>query len=364
MAASEFTQLELRSAYGLVYRKVSTAPPRDCRPDEIPVIDIGTIYDGPAARAELAKHIRAAAEGTGFFYIKNHGIDEDIINNARRAAMNFFKQPHEEKLKVAKFKSKHYNGYSFPGLSHVSPSESKDNKQGFMWQYDPKYDPDKKDLSTIPDDVKAWLRGEDMVWEGTAHIPDFQKDTLIYWRCCLTLARTLAKVFAVCLDLPEDYFDPLTTYPGADGVYNFYSALASEEMAKASIYDVGLGSHTDLQCFTLLWQDEVGGLQVLSDTQWIKAVPIPGTFVVNIGDFLMRMSNDKFKSTVHRVYNRSTVDRLSMPFFFGFNFNETCSVLHTCTDENNPPKYEPISCGEMVLRAYNSGVDAVSRPVQ
>lgn len=112
--------------------------------------------------------------------------------------------------------------------------------------------------------------------------------------------------------------------------------------------DVGIGAHTDLQCFTLLWQDNVGGLQVLTkDGQWVKVPPIPDTFVVNIGDFLMRLSNDRFKSTVHRVYNYAEEDRYSMPFFFGFNFNEKCSVLPSCTDENNPPRYEPISCGEV-----------------
>jgi len=112
--------------------------------------------------------------------------------------------------------------------------------------------------------------------------------------------------------------------------------------------DVGLGSHTDLQCFTLLWQDEVGGLQILTpEGQWIMAQPIPGTLVVNIGDYLMMLTNDKFKSTVHRVFNCSTSDRISMPFFFGFNFNEKCGVLPTCIDESNPPKYEPISCAEV-----------------
>jgi isopenicillin N synthase-like dioxygenase len=112
--------------------------------------------------------------------------------------------------------------------------------------------------------------------------------------------------------------------------------------------DLGLGAHTDLQCFTLLWQDAVGGLQVLTkEGQWVKVPPIEDTFVVNIGDFLMRLSNDRFKSTVHRVYNHATVDRYSMPFFFGFNFDEKCSVLPTCTSEENPPKYEPISCGDV-----------------
>lgn len=83
----------------------------------------------------------------------------------------------------------------------------------------------------------------------------------------------------------------------------------SSEQAAASD-DIGLGSHTDLQCFTLLWQDMIGGLQVLTrEGQWIKATPIKDTFVVNIGDYLMRLTNDRMKSTVHRVYNRSTVDR-------------------------------------------------------
>jgi len=109
--------------------------------------------------------------------------------------------------------------------------------------------------------------------------------------------------------------DSRTTYPGADGVFNYYPTVTDEEKANNSI---GLGSHTDLQLFTLLWQDMVGGLQVLNkDGQWIKAVPVEGTIVVNIGDFMMRLCNDIYKSTVHRVYNRSTVERVSMPFFFG-----------------------------------------------
>jgi isopenicillin N synthase-like dioxygenase len=260
----------------------------------------------------------------------------------------FFRQPIEEKLKVVSTKSQYHNGYSVRRSAQVSPSESVDNKEGFMWRYDPKFDSEKKDLSAVPEEVLAWLRGEDFVWEGTSHIPNFQEYTITYWRACLSLARALVKVFAVCQDLPEEYFDQLTTYPGADGVYNYYPAVTQDEPAKAGPRDVGLGSHTDLQCFTLLWQDQVGGLQVLNhEGQWMKANPIPGTFVVNIGDFLMRLTNDKFKSTVHRVYNRTSVDRLSMPFFFGFNFNEKCSVLPTCTDEKNPPKYEPISCGEV-----------------
>jgi isopenicillin N synthase-like dioxygenase len=181
--------------------------------------------------------------------------------------------------------------------------------------YAPQYDPDPKPLDAVPEEVKPWIRGEEFVWEGTSHLPGFKDEVLTYWASCLTLARKLVKVFALSLDLPEDYFDSRTTYPGADGVFNYYPTTTEEEKASNA---VGLGSHTDLQLFTLLWQDMTGGLQVLNrEGQWIKAIPVEGTIVVNIGDFMMRLCNDIYKSTVHRVYNRSTVERVSMPFFFG-----------------------------------------------
>jgi len=123
------------------------------------------------------------------------------------------------------------------------------------------------------------------------------------------------RIFALSLDLEEDYFDSRTTYPGSDGVFNYYPPRTEEETRNNS---VGLGSHTDLQLFTLLWQDMIGGLQILNNEgQWIIVTPIEGTIVVNIGDFMMRLCNDTYKSTVHRVYNQSTGERVSMPFFFG-----------------------------------------------
>lgn len=257
-----------------------------------------------------------------------------------------------------------------------------------MWQYDPKYDPEQKDLATIPEEVKPWLRGEDFVWNDTRHLPGFQDTCLVYWAECLKLARKLVRIFALALDLSEDYFDRVTTYPGADGVFNFYPAMTFKQ-AMAST-DVGIGSHTDLQCFTLLWQDMIGGLQVLTkEGQWIKASPIEGTFVVNIGDYLMRLTNDRMKSTVHRVFNRSTVDRYvfpilvlhclldksalyaqylltiplhrySMPFFFGFNFNEKCGVLPSCVSEHNPARYEPVSCGDWCQLRFRQTDDEIA----
>lgn len=257
----------------------------------------------------------------------------------------FFRQPPELKELISQDKSKYFNGWRGFKKTNISVGDGIDVKESMSFRYLPQYDPDPKDPNAVPLAVKPWLRGEEYVWEGTSHLPSFQKDCMAYWAACLTLARKLVRIFALSLELEETHFDEKVTYPGADMVLNYYPPRTAEEEAKNAI---GLGSHTDLQCFTLLWQDMIGGLQVLTaQGQWIKAPPIEGTIVVNIGDFLMRVSNDTFRSTVHRVFNASKAERVSMPFFLGFNFNEVCGVIPSCASEENPPKYEPISCGDV-----------------
>lgn len=333
------------SVRACVQRRADEAP-RDCDPSEVPIIDLSGIWGDFESRKALAVTVRKAAENTGFFYIKNHGIPREVIESAFTQTKRFFAQDEDKKCAVSKGKSKWFNGWIEKHGTQASPSETRDHREGFGWRYDPRYDPDTKDADAVPDDIKPWICGEEFVWEGTSHLPDFKRDVMAYWQECLTLARRVIRVFALALDLPETYFDGIVTYPGADGVLNYYPK--NEQAAGDGPIDVGLGAHTDLQYFTFLWQDLVGGLQVLTrGGEWIKVPPVDDTFVVNIGDFLMRLSNDGFKSTFHRVFNYAPVDRYSMPFFFGFNFNEKCSVLPSCTSEANPAKYEPITCGEV-----------------
>ncbi|GJC92978.1 2OG-Fe(II) oxygenase [Colletotrichum higginsianum] len=296
--APESYKLELMSAYGTVFRDVLRTPPRDCNASEVPVIDLSNLRGTESERKDLAATIRDAAENTGFFYIKNHGVPKSTIEAAFKQAQTFFSQPSEKKALVAQKKSKFFNGWTEKRAAQISPTETKDHREGFSFRYDPRYDPETKDPDAVPEEVKPWMKHEDFV----------------------------------------------------DSVVNYYPKNTE---AQDAIIDVGLGAHTDLQCFTLLWQDSVGGLQVLTkDGQWIKVPPVPDTFVINIGDFFQRLSNDRFQSTVHRVFNYAPEDRYSMPFFFGFNHNEQCAVLPTCTDEKNPPKYEPISCDEEMLTFF------------
>lgn len=265
------TKLELRTALGPVYRDVLLTPPRNCTADEIPVIDLEPLFsDEFSKRNEVARQIRSAAVSTGFFYIKNHGIPNEIIANVKQQGLNFMKQPMEKKDLVSSRKhSKYYNGYSGALTTNISPSESVDVRESFSFRYSPELDPDHPmDISDIPAEVKPWIRGEDFVWEGTSHLPGFKRDCVTYWARCLQLARKLVRAFALSLDLAEDHWDNKVTHPGADSVFNYYRPRSEKEIEDKF---VGLGSHTDLQLFTLLWQDSIGGLQVLTKNgQWIK----------------------------------------------------------------------------------------------
>ncbi|KIW18952.1 hypothetical protein PV08_03241 [Exophiala spinifera] len=344
-----WTTLQLTSAYGPVFRSVRTTPPRDATREEIPVIDVSGIFSKDVEdRKAVAAQIRQAATSIGFFYMKNHGIPQNTIASALKASKTFFHQPQEIKERVSVSGSKWHNGWNGPKSHRANAVESVDYRESFGMRYDPNYDPAVEDIESIPQNIKDGFRAEEYCWNETSNVPGFKEDVIEYWRACLSTARRLVRTFALALDLPENHFDTMTSHPDAAIALNYYppipeSALGDKEEA------VSIGSHTDLQLFTMLWQDQNGGLQVLNrDGQWLNATPIEDTFVVNIGDYLMRITNDRFVSTVHRAKNFNTNERFSMPFFFGFNFNETCGVLPSCVDEDHPAKYEPISCQEWV----------------
>lgn len=372
----ETIPLRIASGNGPVTRYIQQTPLRDATADEIPIIDVSSIFSGSLEeRLVVAKQIHAAATNTGFFYIRNHGISSSITSTAHQACLDFFRQDVEVKKKANATQSVYFNGYKPPKTQRINPFEGVDCRETFSWTYDPRLDPavGKDGLEAIPEDVRKFLRVEPdgpegreedrFPWCATASVPHFKPSVIAYWRSCLALARAMVRVFALSLDLSETYFDAKFSHPDAALALNYYPPIfptappppqsnGVSSSSPSSLPDaVSIGSHTDFQLFTILWQDSVGGLQVLNrQGQWINARPIEGTFVVNIADYLQRITNDRYQSTVHRAVNTSGKERVSMPFFFGFNLNESCGVLESCIDEDGGRRYEEIGCLEWVRR--------------
>ncbi|CAK7220793.1 hypothetical protein SBRCBS47491_004308 [Sporothrix bragantina] len=368
MAESAYTRVQLMTLSGPEFRRVSTAPTRPATADEIPVIDLEGLWfysdestktlnsrgTPQEAKARISSAIRKAATETGFFYVSHHGIPQSVVSNAYSQAKRFFEQPLDRKMRVHSRRDPLGNGYSPVYSGQINKSETRDLKEGFNFRYQVKHDPMHVSRHSVPDPNLA--QGSDWIWEKTRYLGGFKDDTVSWWQGCLALSRGLVRLFALALDLEETYFDHITTHPGSDGLYICYPGTPETAPKKKDgdkNMDVGIGSHTDMQCFTLLWQDDNGGLEVLlpqrktpGSYEWVGATPKRGTLVVNIADFLQRLSNDRFRSTVHRVYNRQSGPRYSMPFFFGFNYDAECAVVPTCVDETHPAKYAPISCGK------------------
>jgi isopenicillin N synthase-like dioxygenase len=126
------------------------------------------------------------------------------------------------------------------------------------------------------------------------------------------------------------------------------------QAVKSDGRQIGIGAHTDYECFTILAQQPgITALQVWNGREWIKAPPIPGTFVVNIADLMQRWSNDAFRSTRHRAINVSGAARLSIPFFLGVNYDTLVSPLPGCVSDERPAKYPPVIAGDYVLQRLN-----------
>ncbi|WP_254604338.1 isopenicillin N synthase family oxygenase [Leisingera sp. ANG59] len=109
---------------------------------------------------------------------------------------------------------------------------------------------------------------------------------------------------------------------------------------------IGIGAHTDYGNLTILAQDDVGGLQVMNrDGQWIEGTPIPGTFVINIGDLIQKLTNDLYLANLHRVVNTSGRERYSIPFFIDADYDAVFEPLESCIGPENPARYAPVTCG-------------------
>ncbi|MGB1239002.1 MAG: isopenicillin N synthase family dioxygenase, partial [Pseudomonadales bacterium] len=187
---------------------------------------------------------------------------------------------------------------------------------------------------------------------GCNQYPDIQGFQALmeahYWDM-IELGKVILRGLAIALGIEPHFFDSEFSEPISVLRFIHYPAIE----LKQDELQIGAGAHTDYGCITILYQDEIGGLQVQNrNGQWLDATPIPGSFVINIGDMMARWSNDRYTSTPHRVVNPSGLERYSMPFFVEPNFDTDIRALEGCYSEQNPAKYEPIKAGDYLLSRF------------
>ncbi|KAH8670118.1 hypothetical protein BGZ60DRAFT_29046 [Tricladium varicosporioides] len=318
----------------------------------IPIIDLTSSFSASVEdRNAVAKQIYEACTTVGFFYIIGHGIPKAVCDATLELAARFFHElPQVSKEAIHMKHSKHFRGYEPAAFSSLNNFTSKETKEAFNWGYEAGLDPTGGDGKYV--ELDGTTDGSKNQWPQESELPGFYEGIAQYYGHALQLSRHLCQLFALSLHLPEEYFDPLITHPGGIARLIRYPPSTNPKPLSELNEDeeIGLGAHTDYECFTLLLQDSNPGLEIFSpDGRWISAKPVDGGIVVNIADFLMRWTNEKYKSTVHRVVNRTAKERYSIPLFFSINYDEKVETLPSCRTEDSDSKFPPITAGRYVL---------------
>jgi len=309
--------------------------------DSIPLIDYAAIASrDPAERSRAAQDLRRACEQVGFFYVRNHGVPQPVIDACFEQAQRFFAQPLAVKMQSHADRASQHRGYSAMGDEQVDEAGQKDRNEAFDLSHDvPRDDPEVL--------RGCWLSGPNLWPEPEP--PGFRAALEAYYAAVLSLGRRLFGAFALALGMPEDSFDAMLHRPGSFMRLLHYPPQPPQEEA------LGIGEHSDYECFTILAQDEVGGLEVCNAAgRWIPAPPIAGTFVINIGDMMARWTNDRFASTRHRVINRSGRERYSIPFFYGVDYDVTIATLPACLAPGELARYAPVNAHDYVAGRINA----------
>jgi isopenicillin N synthase-like dioxygenase len=301
----------------------------------LPLIDMTGVRQGdPASIQRVGAAIRQACSETGFFYITHHGVPQAVIDRAMAAAETFFAYPTEVKRQVAV--NKRHRGWHALGGALMYEATRPDHKEFFSIGLE------------LPEDDPNVLAGEAL--RGPNQWPEFMpelREALDDYYAEIALAGAdLLKAVAAGLGIDEEFFSGKYDKRLQRTQMVYYPPHPS--MAEADQF--GVAPHTDYGCITLLYQDDSGGLQVreLASNTWIDATPIHGSLVVNVGDLLARWSNDRFRSTLHRVINTSGHERYSIATFYDPTYS---AVVDPCDLGIDPAVslHPPVAAGDYIL---------------
>ncbi|WP_405165266.1 isopenicillin N synthase family oxygenase [Nocardia sp. NBC_01499] len=314
---------------------------------EVPVIDISAYVGGGSAaeRAAVARQIDAAAQQVGFMQIRGHGIAGAVVDEFAGALDEFFAL--EQATKEGYRAAVEFNrGYSPPKSESLSLSlgvAPATRMNDFFEAFN--IGTTTADYPGL--DLPAAAGYAENVWP--TQLPTFRKRVLAYYAEAARVAGTLTTIFADALDLPAGYFDRFTDHSLNVLRMNNYALPPGSVDLDGELK--GMGEHTDYGIVTVLWADQVPGLQVLgADGRWHDVQPADDALLVNLGDLMARWTNERWLSTLHRVMPPiidGTVERRrSAAFFHDGNFDALIETLPSCIGAGS--KYAPITVSEHV----------------
>lgn len=329
----------------------------------IPIIDFGPLRNGhPEDAAAVGKAVYEAFRDVGFAYLINHGIPQQVVNEAFQWSAKFFALP-----QAIKDKAPHppygwwHRGYSGIGREKVVQMVFDQASIG--------------ELRKIPDFKESFELGREddektaNIWLPEDDLPGFRQFFNKFYEQGYALELELLRAIAIGMGFDEKYLWEYHTKKD-NQVRLLHYPPVEEELLRGGKME-RIAAHTDFGTMTILFQDEVGGLEVedIHETGKFNPAPyIPGSVVVNIGDFLQRWSNDELKSTLHRVRapplvqgngegegsGKVTRARYSIPYFVTADREKTIDCLPGCFGPDRPKKYEPINSGDYIAMRLNA----------
>ena len=320
--------------------------------DRIPVIDIGAFLSGtPAGRAGVAAAVREAAEQIGFFAIEGHGVPRATMDALYATAHAFFDLPLDEKQRVAPPRPDFPRGYKAVGFEALAAGNALDTPPDLK-EY---YHFGRPDIPDLPYYTGEQGRKHFYPNQWPAQPAGFAEAADAYYRQMESLSVTLCRISALALELPEGFFDDKIDRHITAARINYYPRQdnpPAEGQLRA-------GAHTDYGMLTILSGESAPGLQVLTRSDnWVDVPTDKYRFVCNIGDLLMRWTNDRWVSNSHRVLNppremAKASSRMSIAFFHHPNYDAKIECIPGCAGDA-PPRYEPVLSGD--FRDYKYAV--------
>ncbi len=302
----------------------------------IPRLNLNNYSNGnPQQRKQFSDDIGSAFTDTGFITITNHGIDKTLINSLYEQVEHFFSLPDDVKSTYEKIELAGQRGYTTKGKEKAKDANTPDLKE--FWQTGQYVEDGDAIKADYPDNIIV------------AELPKFNEVTKLIYQQLEQTGKILLNAISVYLGLPENYFnDKVHNGNSILRAIHYFPILNPEALPEDA---VRAGAHEDINLITLLIGASADGLEVLTrDNQWFAIKAQGDDIVVNVGDMLQRLTNNKLRSTTHRVVNPPAElmknSRYSVPFFLHPKMSMLLNCLTNCIDNQHPIAYMDITAGE------------------